>query len=395
MAMTAMDHVRYLSDTIGPRGSTTSNEEEAARYASRMLSQMDLKPVTEHFISARSGWYPYALFSALLLVSEILSWLGGQWGAVIAVVLTVFSLISVLLELAFRPNPFRWLLPKGRSQNVWARISSRNSPKEKVVLLGHLDTHRTPLVFSTDKFLKLFRILVPAGLVFSVILLFIFAVEIFSGAWFWRFLSLPFAIVVVGILVLTLQADRTDYTAGANDNATGAGIVLSLAEQLKKKPLVNTSVWVVLTGCEEVGCYGADAFAQAHGDELNDAAWITLDSVGSSGGRPCYLTKETFLLTARSDSNLVKLAEGVANKHPELNACAYHKFSGAYTEGSIGAKYGLRVLTLIAFTPDGKLTEWHRPTDVLENVDLAVVECSEKFLWKLLQEIDQRAEKNK
>ena len=38
--MTAMDHVRYLSDTIGPRGSTTSNEEEAARYASRMLSQM-------------------------------------------------------------------------------------------------------------------------------------------------------------------------------------------------------------------------------------------------------------------------------------------------------------------------------------------------------------------
>ncbi len=31
--MTAMDHVRTLAETIGPRGSTTAEEEAAARYA--------------------------------------------------------------------------------------------------------------------------------------------------------------------------------------------------------------------------------------------------------------------------------------------------------------------------------------------------------------------------
>ena len=387
--MTTMDHVLHLTKMIGARGSTTTHEEEAARYAALTLRQAGFEPITERFISARSGWYPYALFSGLLLVSELVFWLGGQWGAIFAVAVTLFSLISVLLELAFRPNPLRWLLPKGRSQNVWARIPARTSLREKVVLLGHLDTHRTPLVFSTDRLVKVFSVLVPVGLMSSVILLLIFAVDIFVNAWFWPLLTLPFALGVAGIFVLTLQADLTPYTAGANDNATGAGIVLTLAERIKNEPLVNTSIWMVLSGCEEVGCYGADAFAQAHGDQLNGAAWITLDTLGSPGGRPCYLTRETFLLTARSDPDLVTLAEGVASQHPELNARAHHKFSGAYTEGSIGAKHGFRVLTLISLTPEGKPTEWHRPTDVVENVDPAVVECSEKFVWELLQEIDQ------
>jgi hypothetical protein len=34
------------------------------------------------------------------------------------------------------------------------------------------------------------------------------------------------------------------------------------------------------------------------------------------------------------------------------------------------------------------LPEWHRPTDTVENVDPAVVERTETFLWRLLHEID-------
>jgi hypothetical protein len=38
------------------------------------------------------------------------------------------------------------------------------------------------------------------------------------------------------------------------------------------------------------------------------------------------------------------------------------------------------------------LPEWHRPTDVVDNVDPDTVERTEKFVWKLLKEIDQKAE---
>jgi len=320
--MSAMQHVRYLAETIGPRGSTTEKEAEAARYAGRVLREAGFEPVTEGFTSARSAWYPYALFSGLVLVGELFFWFGGQGGAPIALVLTVIAMVSVLLELAFRPNPLRWLLPKGHSQNVWVRVPPRQEPREQVVLLGHLDSHRTPLVFSTDGWTKLFSVLVPIGLVCVIILGILFAIGSVSAALIWRFVSLPFALVVLGLLLITLQADLTPYTAGANDNATGAGVVLSLATWLKQEPLAHTTVWAVLSGCEEVGCYGAEAFARAHKQELQNAVWMAIDSVGGAGASPSYLKRETFLLTVRSDPGLTALFERVAQRLPELDAYA-------------------------------------------------------------------------
>jgi hypothetical protein len=388
--MSAMDHIHHLSVRIGPRGSTTRQETEAAEYAASVLTAAGLESTTEPFVSARSAWYPSALFCALALGGELLFWLAPGRGAAGALILTVAAVVSVLLELAFRPNPLRWLLPTGLSQNTWARISPSDEVRERVVLLGHLDSHRTPVAFSTERWLEIFGLLVPAGLVCSLVLAVIFGVGTFALTPTLKWISLPFALVLFAVLCVTLQADLTPYTAGANDNASGAAVVLDLAMRLKAQPLAHTAVWAVLSGCEEVGCYGAAAFARGHIGELGRPAWITLDTVGGSGAGPAYLTRETFLLTAKSDPELLELAERVATRHPEFDAYA-HSFKGAYTEGAIGAKHGFRILTLVDHRRDGVLPEWHRPTDVIENVDPGTVERTELFVWELLQELDREA----
>lgn len=388
--MATMDHVRYLAETIGPRGSTTPQEAEAARYAAGVLQDAGLEPVTEPFTSARSAWYRIALFAGLLLVSVVLFWIGGRWGSIVALALALLAFGSVLLEITFRSNPLRWLLPKGSSQNVWARVQPRSETREQVVLLGHLDSHRTPLMFSTDRWLKLYALLIPAGVLSTVLLLVLFAVGIGAAGWLWRFLSLPLALVILGLFLAALQADFTPYSVGANDNATSAGVVLSVAQRVSVEPLTHTAVWAVLSGCEEVGCYGADAFAQTHGDELGGAVWVALEVAGGIGACPAYLTHETLLLTTRSDPELLALADQVALHHPELDAHRY-AFFGANTEGPIGAKHGFRVLTLLGHRRDGVLPEWHRTTDVMENVDADAVERTETFLWEFLQGLDKQA----
>jgi len=387
--MSAMDHIRYLAETIGPRGSTTPQEAEAARYAADVLRKLGLEPVTESFTSARSAWYPYVLFAGLALLAEILFWAAGRTGAIIAAVLAAVALASVLLELAFRPNPIRWVLPKGRSQNVWARRMPSGEVRQHVVVMGHLDSHRTPLAFSTDRWVRLFSRLVPIGLASAIALLVLFILGAVVPGILWRILSLPFALVVLGVFLITVQADFSPYTAGANDNASGAGVVLSLAERLARQPLARTAVWLVLSGCEEVGCYGAEDFARRHRDELGRGVWITLDSVGGAHSSPAYLTQETFLLTVRSDPELLRLAERIAARHPEWDAHP-HRFRGAYTEGSIAAKYGFRVLTFTSHRRDGILPEWHRPTDTVDHLDPRVVEHTEAFVWELLEEIDRK-----
>ena len=388
--MGAMEHVRYLAQAIGPRGSTTRDEALAARYAEEVLRRAGLTPVSEPFTSARSAWHHSALFTGVVLVSELLFLLAGRWGAVAGLVLSAAALASMLQELAFRPNLLRKLLPKGPSQNVWARIEPRGVVRAQVVLMGHLDSHRTPLAFSTDGWVRLFSTLVPAGLASVVVLILLFAGAAVAPGPLWRWLSLPFALVVAGVFALTLQADTSPYTEGANDNATGAGVVLSLATRFQAEPLAHTAVWAVLSGCEEVGCYGADAFAAAHRAELGDAAWIAVDSVGGAGADPSYLETETFLLTVKSDPGLVALFERICARRPELKGHP-SQMRGAYTEGAIGAKHGFRVLTLIGHRRDGALPEWHRPTDVLDRVDAGLVERTESLVWELVQEIDRGA----
>jgi hypothetical protein len=196
----------------------------------------------------------------------------------------------------------------------------------------------------------------------------------------------PTAILLL-MLPLLVQADFTPYTAGANDNATGAALVLALAERLSRTPLANTEVWAVNTGCEEVGCYGADAFVRAHKEQLDGARFIVVDSVGGPGSGPCYITREGMTKRYHSDPGLVALAQDVAARRPDLGA--YSKtMSMGYTEGGIGIKHGLPAVTFVNLRRDGVLPYWHRPDDIAENVDADVLARTEEFVWGLLQSID-------
>jgi hypothetical protein len=66
-----------------------------------------------------------------------------------------------------------------------------------------------------------------------------------------------------------------------------------------------------------------------------------------------------------------------------------HGFAGAYTEGAIAGKYGYRVLTVVSLMPEGRLGEWHRPTDTVDRIDPSSVEACETFTWEILRGLDQ------
>jgi aminopeptidase YwaD len=387
--MAIIEHIRYLAETIGPRGSTRPPEKRAAEYAEKALREAGLEPVTEGFQSGRSTYYPFALFAALVLVSVAVFWWGGRWGAAAAALLTAASLVSVLLELAFRPNPFRWILPKGQSQNVYARIEPKGEARDNVVLIGHLDTHRTPLLFA-KRWVRLLGNLVPLAMGACLLLMAAFVARIFLASPILSYAALPLAAVIFALFLLMMQADFTPFAAGANDNATGVGVVLETARNLRSQQLEHTRVWILASGCEEVGCYGADAFAVRHKAELNRPVWVSIDSVGGVGAGVTYLSDETFLLTIRSDPRLLEFAAEIARGNPRYNAYS-HPYKGAYTEGAIGGKHGFRVLSFVNCRRDGVLPEWHRPTDTLANIDLSVVENTRLFVDELLRRIDADA----
>ena len=388
-AARALEHVRHLSLDIGPRGSTTPAETEAAAYAWGVLDRLELTPKMDRFKSAISAWRPFALAATFALLAVALYPLAGRVTAGLAAAIAAVALVSSFLELNFWPNPLRWLLPKRVSQNVWAILPATGRATQRVVFVGHLDSHRTPFIFGSTTRLKFFGVLVGASFASFAALTALYLAGAVIQEDILYLISLAPAFVLVILLVMTIQADMTPYTHGANDNATGAAVVLALAERLKNEPLANTEVWALNSGCEEVGLYGAAAFLREHREELRDAYFIPLDSVGGPGTGPCFITREGMIKPYRSDPILLALCREIAAQRPELGAYPSVMKLG-FTEGAIGVKNGLRTLTFVNLTPAGELPHWHQPSDVFENVDPDVLSRTGEFLWELLQRIDSR-----
>ncbi len=146
-----LEHIRTLSVDIGPRGPTTEGERLGAEYCATTMRQLGLAPQVEGFISARSIFQPHLLTAGALLLAFAIYPLAGRASAAVAALISLVALVSDLLELSFIDNPLRRIVAKGPSQNVVATIAPAAEHRQDLVLIGHIDTQRTPIVFSTPR----------------------------------------------------------------------------------------------------------------------------------------------------------------------------------------------------------------------------------------------------
>lgn len=385
----AMSHVAALAEEIGPRGSTTEGERRGAMYVRSALERVGLKPLVEEFTSTVSGWRPFAVAAAFALLATLLSLaLPRGWSLLLGLLLLV-STVSVFLEMYFRPNPLRAFIRKGRSQNVWASAPAAGAAKRRVLLVAHVDTHRTPWVFTSRGRLRFFKLMTTVGVaafVLSAALLLATA----AGAGWARGALLALTRVHLIVLALTWQPDTTPFTAGANDNASGVGVLLSLAGRLSTNPLQATEVWLLASGCEEVGSVGVQAFLKAHREELRGAYGISIDNVGGRGAGVCYTSVEGMVIPLRPSQKLYALAERLRERHPELDAYSL-PYTTLHTDATCLMAAGVESLSFVGLTREGEIPDWHQASDVLENVDPSTVAKTEEFVWRLLRELDGSA----
>jgi hypothetical protein len=387
-----MQHVYHLSVGIGPRGSCTPAEAEAARYTESVYRRLGLEPVVQPIVSARSAWSGYGAIAGLGLLAEAILLSSGRVGAYIALGLAVVAVVSLLLELYFTGNPVRWLLPRGRSQNVYAVIPPRGAVRKRLVMVGHLDTHRTPLVMRARGWLFVYRYITIAAFVGAIINLVLYLIISFGDVEGARLFTLGPSGALALALAMTLQADLTPHSAGANDNATGAAMVMGLAGRLLDEPLEHTEVWALNSGCEEVGCYGVHHFIRENREALGDAYFLAIDMVGGSDAHLNYVTNQALIYPFRSDTYLVELAGQVAAARPELGARGF-KIIGGRTEGAMATKHGLRSLSIVNFSKEGIVPpHWHRADDTFENLDPDIVARTEVFTWELIRALDVSAQ---
>jgi len=370
-----------LSSVIGPRGPGSAGEEAALRWASLALTHAGLNPEEDRFVTAGSVFRPH-LVAALGMLASFALYPFLRWPAA---VLAAAVVVSEILELTLRPNPLQWVLPKAPSGNVFAVVEPSGHPEQDLVLIGHLDTQRTPKIFSSPGWFLAYR--AYSTVTFTVFVLTALAYALgaaFGWPWVWP-ASTVTAVLALLLVALCLEAERSPFTAGANDNATGAGLVLALAEELAARPLKRTRVWCLCTGSEEALHEGARTFFRRHLPQMVRPRALVFEMLGCAG--PAWLLREGIVLPLYSDRSLRALAARVAGENPQLGAYPT-RLTGGVTEMSDALLAGVPAITLIGVTREGRAPYWHLPTDTWDKVDPEVLGRAQRFALELVRAVD-------
>lgn len=382
-----LEHVRVLAVDIGPRGPTREGERRGALYAKEQFERLGLQPHWETFRSARSIFHPHLIGSLLMLLAFILFPLGGRLTAAIAAVLSILVLVNEVLELSFRDNLFRWIVPKGESQNVYALLPPQGEHRADLILVGHVDSQRTPLIFKNRTWVKIYdRFTFVAFATFILQAILYTLAAIFGWSWVW-YVTILTAICALLLAAMCIQADLTPFTAGANDNATAVGMVLTLTEELLRQPLQHTRVWAVITGCEEVQHYGMIDFYKRHLPELKSPRAVVFEMLGCAG--PAWVTREGIVVPFHSDTKMVALAEQLSAENPQWGAYAA-KISGGNSELSDAVRFGVPGITFFGLTSDGEAPYWHQVEDTFDKMNPEVMEKTWQMVLNFIRHLDSQ-----
>ena len=387
LAGRALAHVHALAGEIGPRGSCTPAEGQAAHYAAEQMRLLGLQDAAvEPFRGSPSTYRPYALAFATALLATLLVWLpAGRWAMGVAALLSGLGAWGMLRETDLAGNWLRRLLPGGESRNAVAAVPPAGEARRRAVLCAHLDSHRTPVFYSSPAWQRLFSILVGAAFVSMAAGALLYTLGALLG-WSWvRWPGLAAAAMELLALALCLHADRTPFSPGANDNASGVGVALALAARLCDEPLAHTEVWLALTGCEETGAGGMAAFLDAHAAALGaEPLIVVLDQVGI--GRLVTLTADGLILKHRTHPRALAVSRAA---HAALPGLVLKERAGiAYTDALAATRRGLAALTVVALPPEGGEAHWHQVSDRPEHLELATLADACAFAWQVLRQVD-------
>lgn len=379
----AKTHVQYLAETIGPRPTGSSAEEQALTYAENNFQQWGLKtlhdPVIDIQPHRRIRWIGVILVTVItvaLMLTNLYPWLP-------AVVLFgfLFVVLPILRRRMQRPYPGGLA-----SFNLIAEQHPTNEIHQTLILGAHIDTASAGVYHDSGWRKRWGGWLGFSGMVrslFMIILLqllsYILSDEVFGILLqiFRVYLALNWLYIMSVFVERYHHPDR--FAPGANDNASGVGTVMALAEHFAQNPPQNTRLRFMLFCGEEVGLVGSTRFVEKLQDTDRLYA-ITFDMVGM-GDTVEYV---------RRTSNLLK---GTDKRLNALFAEAGAKGGSFFTLGASDydsfARNGIPATGIYTSGEKMIFKVYHTTSDTLEYIDAACLEKTIHTAIEVISKLDQ------
>ena len=179
---------------------------------------------------------------------------------------------------------------------------------------------------------------------------------------------------------------RSPTVPGANDNLTAVAVLVALAEALRDNPVEGVRVQLVSAGAEEVLQGGIYGYCERHLSGMDrDRTWVlNVETVGGPSlalveGEGCVVMEDYFdrpwrdLVVRVADREGVPLRRGMRAR--------------TSTDSVVPSRMGVPTATVIAIDRYKALSNYHRMTDVPENIRWPTVACAADLAEAVTREL--------
>lgn len=379
------EHVRYLSETIGPRPSASQAEREAAEYIRAKFDSFGYNTDIDTFPALKTYSWLHFLHNMLFITAWALYFVSPP----AAVVLCAAGLVSFALDVSSFAG-LSILFPKSESCNTVAYKVPARPAVRKVIVSAHIDSSRSALFFH-PKLVKNFRgtfVTNLAAMLATFAGAILFAAG-FRSHWIWIITGILNIQLAVAALMLLDREIRGRHTPGAVDNASGVAAMLGAASMLAGKKLRRTEIEFVATGSEESGLFGMIHHMEKNWHDKTRTYVLNIDHVGI--GDITATTREGMLLRRDSDPRLIELAASASGGETGISA-KQRDFNTMLTDGYAAMMRDFKAISIMAFAPDGTLPNWHWHTDTADEINGDNLETAARLVADMILAIEQESE---
>jgi hypothetical protein len=380
----ALGVIQMLSEEIGPRRPCSDAERDAANRLTAWLHDRGVEARIEEFEGYPSFAAPYAALFTASVAGGFLQRSRRRGVRRAGDVLALSALVSAALEADLRQTPLSDALARRPSVNVLGHVPSAGPTRRRVCLCGHLDSTRYGLMFHPRLARHLWTLLqVPAASALALaagpVLRRVPGGRAIHGA--------GLGGIVFALAMLLEREVRGEDVPGASDNASGTAVALQLAAECAAAPLAHTEVDVLITGCEESGLLGAQAYARRHRLRAAETTFLNFDTVGGDVPLTYILREGTGAITRPpAPPGLVGMLEQIAERRPELGLEPAQTTPGLPTDATPMRARGWDAVTLLA--QGETIPNYHWPTDTYENIAPHTVQSALETGRELLRALD-------
>ncbi|MBQ8782752.1 MAG: M20/M25/M40 family metallo-hydrolase [Clostridia bacterium] len=277
----ALKSTKIVAKNYGPRPAGSEADAKAREYLKSDTAKFCDEMKEEEFRCSDKAFMSWvSIGSVLLLVSAVLFAFGLQ---VIALAVTLLNVFFIVSEFFFYKPVLDVFFKKKETGNIIGVRKASGETKKRIIFCGHTDSayEWTYTYHGGRPFVALAIVIAIISIVISIAGCVFAIVENGAISPSVAFLGDNLIIKIFSIVMFALIPCYV-YTfffcnykrpvTGAIDNLTGCFASLAVVKFLFDNNIrfENTEVQVLLTGGEEAGTRGAQAYAKAHKDELCD-----------------------------------------------------------------------------------------------------------------------------